>query len=318
MRMLLEVYGLTKHFPIRGGLFKKQIGIIRAVDEVNLEIEEGETVGLVGESGCGKTTLGKCILRLIEPTRGRIVFDGYSLTDLNRKELRSIRRTMQAVYQDPYSSLDPYMSISAIIGEPLKIHHFQNLEERIPELLASVGLDESYMSRYPAKLSGGEKQRIGIARAIALNPRFVLLDEAVASLDVSVKAKILNLLMDLQEKLGLTYLFISHDMGVVKHMCNRICVMYLGKLVEQAPVDRLFNDPQHPYSEALLSAVPTLNPNAKKRRIILEGDVPSPSNPPKGCTFHPRCPYAKSICSKEEPLISDIKNEHSVACHFPI
>lgn len=312
---LLEVSDLRKHFPIRRGLFRKKVGYVRAVDGMSFSIKERETLGLVGESGCGKTTLGKCILRLIEPTSGKIMWDDQNLLDLNKRDMRKMRREMQAVYQDPYSSLDPYMSVAAIIREPLKIHHITCNKEKIIELLTNVGLDESYLHSYPRKLSGGEKQRVGIARAIALNPRFIVLDEAVAALDVSVKAKILNLLMDLQEELGLTYLFISHDLGIVYNICDGICVMYVGKLVEQGPIDKIFDSPKHPYTKALLSANPTLD-SRERKKIILKGDVPSPSNPPKGCRFHTRCPNTKPICTKEEPTLIDIENQHKVACHL--
>ena len=347
MNVLIEVKKLRKYYPILGGVFKRRVGDVRAVDGVSLSIKKGECLGLVGESGCGKTTLGKTILRLTEPTSGYIYFDvpeeikreieklenstnsnshkykklrnGYDLSTFQGKRLKSMRRRMQIVFQDPSSSLNPRMLIKDIVGEPLKVHNLaKGLEERerVLQLLMKVGLTEDHLFRYPHEFSGGQRQRIAIARALATDPEFVILDEPTSALDVSVQAQILNLLQDLQNELSLTYMFITHHLFVVRHIANRICVMYLGKIVEEASTEELFEKPLHPYTRALLSAIPIPDPDVKKERIILKGDVPSPINPPSGCRFYPRCPYAIPKCKEKEPLLRNFGNEHLVACHL--
>jgi oligopeptide/dipeptide ABC transporter, ATP-binding protein, C-terminal domain len=315
MQALVDIEDMVKYFPVKGGVFSKVIDQVHAVDKVSFEIKEGETLGLVGESGCGKTTLGRTVLKLIEQNSGKILFNGVNITEAKGKELRELRKDMQIVFQDPFSSLNPRMTIKRIIGEPLYVNGVakgEDLRKRVLGLLDLVGLKPEHMNRYPHEFSGGQRQRICIARAIALNPKFMVLDEPTSALDVSVQAQILNLLMDLQKKLGMTYLMISHDLSVVKHISNRIAVMYLGKIVEIGNTEEVFKKPLHPYTQALMSAVPIPDPERKTKRIMLTGDVPSPVNPPSGCRFHPRCSHAIEICSKEEP---DLKGDkHRVAC----
>jgi len=316
---LIEVKDLKKYFPIYGGLMLKCVGLVKAVDGVSFHIRSEETLGLVGESGCGKTTTGQTILRLIEPTSGEVKFRGQNVFELDKKEMRSIRRNMQLIFQDPFSSLNPRMRIGDIIGEPLDIFGLcdgKEKVEKVMDLLKKVGLSLHDFDRYPHEFSGGQRQRIAIARALILNPKFVVADEPVSSLDVSVRSQILNLMRDLQRDLGLTYLFISHDLSVVKHISNRVVVMYLGNIVEISKVHDLFSDTKHPYSKALISAVPVLDPKIKKKPIILKGEIPSPINPPSGCKFHTRCPFVKSICSKERPELVDLGHDHFVACHL--
>lgn len=321
--MLLEVRDLKKHFPILRGMLRTVRGHVKAVDGVSFNIFKGETFGLVGESGCGKTTTGNCILRIVEPTAGEILFHGDGETKnigaLEKTGLRQAWTDMQMIFQDPYSSLNPRMTLKQIVGEPLvehKIASGSDLDERVAHLLKIVGLRPEYMSRYPHAFSGGQRQRIGIARSLALNPKFIVCDEPVSALDVSVQAQILNLLQDLQVQFGLTYLFVAHNLSVVKHISNRVAVMYVGKLVELASVEEIFASPKHPYTEALISAVPKPNPLARKKRIVLAGEVASPSNPPSGCYFHPRCRYAQEICSREAPLLQEVSPGHIAACHF--
>ncbi len=322
-QVLLEIRNLVKYFPVKKGVFRRTVAQVKAVDDISFYINRGETLGLVGESGCGKTTAGRTILRLIEPTKGEILFhlDGknVNISKLPNRALKPLRRKMQIIFQDPYSSLNPRMTIGDIVGEPLVVHHVargKEREARVRELLEAVGLNPSYMKRYPHEFSGGQRQRIGIARALALDPELIVADEPVSALDVSIQAQVINLLEDLQKEFSLTYLFIAHDLSVVRHISNRVAVMYLGKIVEMAETQELYTNPKHPYTEALLSAVPVPDPDYKMERIILEGDVPSPVNPPKGCPFHPRCRYAKDICSQQVPLFEDIGNKHYVACHF--
>ncbi len=316
---LLEVRNLVKYFPItKGFIFQRQVGAVKAVDDVSFTIRRGETLGLVGESGCGKTTTGRVILRLMEPTSGEAYFEGRNIFTLAKEELRRMRRDMQIIFQDPYSSLNPRMTVGDIVGEPLEIHNLARGKDkvrRVQELLEVVGLSPYHANRYPHEFSGGQRQRIGIARALAVNPKLIICDEPVSALDVSIQAQVLNLLGELQKEFGLTYLFIAHDLSVVKHISDRIAVMYLGRIVEVATVDQLFENPQHPYTEALLSAVPIPDPAMRRERIILPGDVPSPVNPPKGCRFHTRCLYAQASCRVDDPSLVDYwGNGHSVAC----
>ena len=320
---LLEVVDLKKHFPIQRGFFKVTVGHIRAVDGVSLTIKEGETLGLVGESGCGKTTLGRCIVRLYEPTAGSIIFhvDGKSVkvTELEGKELREFRKNMQIVFQDPYASLNPRMTVLEIVGEPLIIHGISSgreLQARVEEMLGFVGLQREHMRRYPHSFSGGQRQRIGIARALVLRPKLVVADEPVSALDVSIQAQTLNLLKGMQKELHLTYLFVSHDLGVVRYVSDRIAVMYVGKLVELSTTDEVLRTPRHPYTESLLSAVPRVDLHYRTERIILPGEAPDPSHLPPGCVFHTRCRYAKDECKREEPKLREISPNHSVACHL--
>jgi oligopeptide/dipeptide ABC transporter ATP-binding protein len=319
-KILLEATNIVKHFPIKGGVFMKEIAAVKAVDGVSLTIDEGETVGLVGESGCGKTTFGRAILRLEEPTSGEIYFEGESILSYDKNKMQALRENMQIIFQDPFSSLNPRKTVAHIIGEPLLVHGMRSRkkrEEKVLELLRVVGLRKEHMRRYPHQFSGGQRQRIGVARALALHPKLIVCDEAVSALDVSIQAQVINLLKDLQDEFGLTYLFISHDLSVVEHVSDRVAVMYLGKIVEFAPSQALYRTPLHPYTQALLSAVPVPDPALKSNeRIILKGDVPSPIDPPPGCSFHPRCLFAKDICSQREPEFREIRNKHFVACFF--
>lgn len=320
-QVLLETVNLKKYFPIKEGLFSKQKRYVKAVDDISIKIFKGETFSLVGESGSGKSTLGRTILRLQEPTEGSIFFDGQEITNLKKKEMRKIRHDMQVIYQDPYGSLNPRMKIFDLIAEPLRINKILSgkaLEERVIELMEQVGLDPARRLRYPHEFSGGQRQRIGIARAIALNPKFILADEAVSALDVSVQAQVINLLVELQEKLDLTYLFIAHGLNVVRHISDRVGVMYLGHLVEVGEVEELYKRPAHPYTSALISTNPTPNPRAKREKIFLKGEIPSPSNPPSGCPFHTRCPLAQERCKLEKPGLVSISDSRSVACHYPL
>jgi peptide/nickel transport system ATP-binding protein len=319
---LLQVSGLKKHFPIVKGFLRREVGRVKSVDGIDFDIRQGETYGLVGESGCGKTTTGRCLLRVIEPTSGTIKFkdkemDWVNVADLSEAQLRVFRRHTQIIFQDPHSSLNPRMTLRDIIGEPLVNNgiHGQEADNRIEKLLSMVGLRPEYKNRYPHAFSGGQRQRIGIARALALNPQFIVCDEPVSALDVSIQAQTLNLLQDLQEEFNLTYLFIAHQLNVVEHICHRISVMYVGKIFETALTEGLFQRPLHPYTEALMTAVPVPDPRARGKRIILEGEVPNPANPPSGCYFHPRCQYAINLCKEEDPKMQEIVPDHFVKCH---
>src|SRR4051795_8514603 len=322
---LLRVEGLEKHFPVtRGLVLQKQVGSVKAVDGVNFTLNAGETLGVVGESGCGKSTMARCIARLLEPTGGKVTFDGRDITHLDRSDMRPVRRDMMMVFQDPYASLNPRKRVGSIVGEPLEVHGVGSDEERkrrVQELLEIVGLNPEHYNRFPHEFSGGQRQRIGIARALAINPKLIICDEPVSALDVSVQAQILNLLKDLQDDFGLTYIFIAHDLNVVRHISDRVLVMYLGKVVEVASRDVLYNQPKHPYTGALLSAVPIPNPELGRQResIVLEGDVPSPVNPPSACRFHPRCPrFVEGHCDVEEPPLYPFGEGHVAKCHYPL
>lgn len=318
-KVLLKVENLKKYFPIRTGMFARQTGDVKAVDDISFEVYEGETLGIVGESGCGKSTTGRVIMRLFEPTEGKVTFDGIELTALSSEEMRQARRDIQMVFQDPYASLNPRHTIGKILEEPLIVHGIGTKEERerkVHDYLEIVGLSAYHAKRYPHQFSGGQRQRIGIARALMTNPKLIIADEPVSALDVSIQAQVLNLMQKLQEDLKLTYIFIAHDLGVVRHISNRVGVMYLGHIVELAESEMLYNEPLHPYSQALLSAVPIPDPQYEREQILLKGDIPSPSNPPSGCSFHTRCRFAMDICKQQAPLLVKVKEGHSVACHL--
>lgn len=314
---LVEVNHLVKYFPVRAGLLQRVVNQVKAVDDVSFAVKKGETLGLVGESGCGKTTVGRTMLRLIEPTSGQVHFEGKDVLSLKGKELKLVRRDMQIIFQDPYASLDPRVPIGESIMEGLHIHKIGTPKERVDimlETLKKVGLEDYHARRYPHEFSGGQRQRIGIARALALRPSFIICDEPVSALDVSIQSQVLNILRDLQKEFGLTYLFIAHNLSVVEHVSDRVAVMYLGKMVELTSRDELYRNPMHPYTQALMSAIPVPNPRLRRQRIVLKGDVPSPLNPPKGCRFHPRCPVAIEKCSQEEPQFLEVNPDHWVAC----
>lgn len=316
---LLQVKGLKKYFDITGGVFSRKVGEIKAVDDITFDVYEGEVFGIVGESGCGKSTAAKTILRLIEPTDGEIIFVDQNITELSFEEMRKLRRDMQMIFQDPYASLNPRQRIEKVLEEPLIVHGISDKQERkqrVQEILEVVGLTEEHGKRYPHQFSGGQRQRIGIARALILNPKLIICDEPVSALDVSIQSQILNLMEDLQEQFGLTYIFISHDLSVVKHISDRIGVMYLGKMVELADNETLYEEPLHPYTQSLLSAIPEPDPDIKKERIILQGDLPSPTNPPTGCAFHTRCPFSMEHCKHVCPKMKEVKPNHFVACHL--
>jgi oligopeptide/dipeptide ABC transporter ATP-binding protein len=322
--VLVRVEGLKKYFPIRRGWRRQQVGVVQAVDGLDFEIYRGETLGLVGESGCGKSTTGRLLLQLLRPSAGRVIMDNRELTSLSPEELRASRRHMQMIFQDPYASLNPRMTIGEIVEEPLRVHGVEagpaTRAKRVQELLERVGLNPHYTNRYPHEFSGGQRQRIGIARALATNPNFIVADEPISALDVSIQAQVINLLDDLKQELGLTYLFIAHDLAMVRYLSDRVAVMYLGRIVELGERDEVFERPYHPYTQGLLSAIPIPDPikEAKRQRIILQGDVPNPAKPPQGCRFHPRCPYATDICQTEDPVFRNLGTEaqpHQVACH---
>jgi oligopeptide transport system ATP-binding protein len=317
---LVEVEGLTKHFPImRGMIFAREVGAVRAVDGVDFAIRRGETLGLVGESGCGKSTTGRMLIRLIEPTRGTIRFEGQTLQGLGADGMRALRREMQIIFQDPFGALNPRMAVQDIIAEPLVVHRWRTRAEqrrRVRELLELVGLASYHAERFPHEFSGGQRQRIGIARALALSPKFIICDEPVSALDVSIQAQIINLMQDLQAELSLTYLFISHDLGVVKHIADRVAVMYLGKIVEIADKKRLYANPRHPYTQGLMASIPVPRPGRRRARMVVRGDVPSPSDPPPGCRFHTRCPHVMEVCRRLEPRLLSVKPGHAAACHL--
>lgn len=316
--VLLKAENIVKHFPIHGGILSKQIASVKAVQEISFELKKGETLGLVGESGCGKSTLGRCLIKLIEPSSGKITFNNQDITHLHGEELKVLRRKMQIIFQDPYASLNPRMTIGSILEEPLIIHNLytsaSDRKNRVRELIDLVGLRPEHLSRYPHEFSGGQRQRVGIARALAVNPELIICDEPVSALDVSIQAQVINLLMDLQQKLGLTYVFIAHDLKVVEHVSTHVAVMYLGKIVEYAQAEELYKNPQHPYTKALLSAIPVPDPKPREQRIILTGDVPSPINPPSGCYFNPRCPIATEECRQISPDLREVSPGHFARC----
>lgn len=315
---LLRAEQVVKHFPVTGGLFGREVAAVKAVQGISFEVKKGETLGLVGESGCGKSTLGRCLIRLLDVTSGKIFFKDQDITDVMGAELRALRQKMQIVFQDPYASLNPRMTIGAMIEEPLIIHHLlespKDRQDRVKQLIETVGLRPESLNRYPHEFSGGQRQRVGIARALAVSPELIICDEPVSALDVSIQSQVINLLMDLQQKLGLTYVFIAHDLKVVEHVSTRVAVMYLGKIVEMAAAKDLYLHPQHPYTKALLSAIPIPDPKHVRERIILKGDVPSPINPPVGCQFHPRCPIAIPECQKQDPPLENKRPDHIAAC----
>ncbi|MBG9773799.1 dipeptide ABC transporter ATP-binding protein [Brevibacillus laterosporus] len=316
---LLVVNRLKKYYPITGGVFAKEIGAVKAVDDVSFHVKRGETLGLVGESGCGKSTTGRSILRLIEPTSGEVLFEGKDVARMKREEVREIRKDMQIIFQDPFASLNPRHTVGKILEEPLIVHGVNSSKERskrVHELLEVVGLSTYHAGRYPHQFSGGQRQRIGIARALILNPKLIVADEPVSALDVSVQSQVLNLMQDLQKEYNLTYLFIAHDLSVVRHISDRVGVMYLGRIAEIADKDELYANPHHPYTKALLSAVPVADPDKKQERIILQGDLPSPANPPSGCTFHTRCPHVMDVCREKRPEMLKLREDHLVACHL--
>ncbi len=317
--LAMDVRNLKKYFPIWGGILKRVVGWVQAVDDISFEIKKGETFGLVGESGCGKSTVGRTILRLLDKSGGDVFYNGKNIFELNRRELTRLRQEMQIIFQDPYSSLNPRLTVSDLVGEALKEHNLVNgkgRSSRVRDTIEKCGLQPHHLRRYPHEFSGGQRQRIGIARALALNPEFIVCDEPVSALDVSIQSQILNLLLDLQEEMGLTYLFISHDLSVVRHISNRVGVMYLGNLVEVAKVDSMFTSPLHPYTRALLAAIPVPDPGEKREKIILKGNIPSPANPPEGCKFNTRCPEAEGICRNKAPVLKEVEPDHRVACHL--